>query len=431
MAAIGAGMLAAGLAEARAHRRALAAVPLRIHVNGTRGKSSVTEAVTALFRALGKTAVGKTTGTVPIIVEPDGSRRRLRRRGRTRIQEQARFLRHAAATGADVAVVECMAVAPALQWICEHRLVRSHIGIITNVRRDHVEEMGRTLEEIARCLANTIPRRGILVTADRRFAPLFEEIAAPLGTRVVLVGDDEVQRAADFLRQRGRDRGGERGRRARDAGGGPGVVARLDDALWRMHAENVALACRVAMLAGFSEAAVQEAARALSVPRLRVTELSERMGSRAGGGRHRSSETYRCLFVHAWSMNDTDSFGRLLAAARGCRTVVTALYNHRSDRPLRALEFGRLFASEPGIETVLVTGDGGGARLLRRAGVPAEHIHALRRPLTGDAVADAVAKAAPVAAATVVVLGCGNARGVAELELAGEPPAEAGGWDRA
>ena len=275
------------------------------------------------------------------------------------------------------------------------------------------------------------PRR-ILVTADRRFAPLFEEIAAPLGTRVVLVGDDEVQRAADFLRQRGRDRGGER-RATRPGTGAVGPASSLgcDDALWRMHAENVALACRVAMLAGFSEAAVQEAARALSVPRLRVTELSERMGSRAGGGRHRSSETYRCLFVHAWSMNDTDSFGRLLAAARGCRTVVTALYNHRSDRPLRALEFGRLFASEPGIETVLVTGDGGGARLLRRAGVPAEHIHALRRPLTGDAVADAVAKAAPVAAPTVVVLGCGNARGVAELELAGEPPAEAGGWDRA
>ena len=93
MAAVGAGVLAAGVYESREHRRALAAISLRVHVNGTRGKSSTTKTITALFRALGKTAVGKCTGTAPIVIDPDGTERLLVRRGRTRVHEQVRFLR--------------------------------------------------------------------------------------------------------------------------------------------------------------------------------------------------------------------------------------------------------------------------------------------------------------------------------------------------
>ena len=35
-------LLALGLWEAHAHRKVLSTIPIRIHVNGTRGKSSVT-----------------------------------------------------------------------------------------------------------------------------------------------------------------------------------------------------------------------------------------------------------------------------------------------------------------------------------------------------------------------------------------------------
>lgn len=130
------------------------------------------------------------------------------------------------------------------------------------------------------------------------------------------------------------------------------------------------------------------------------------------------------------------------------------LYNHRSDRPLRALDFGQLFAAETAVRGVLVTGDAGGGRLLRRAGVPAEKLRTLRLPLTVNAVADAVADVLSRAAIgaeagapgdgaggggsgddgnpaepaerprPIIVFGCGNARGVEALELGGQLPAE-------
>jgi hypothetical protein len=43
------------------------------------------------------------------------------------------------------------------------------ICVITNVRVDHVEEIGRSLEDTAAALVLSVPRRGTLITADKRF----------------------------------------------------------------------------------------------------------------------------------------------------------------------------------------------------------------------------------------------------------------------
>ena len=45
--------LAAGVAEKALHRRALRAIPIRMMVNGTRGKTSVTRLVAAALREAG------------------------------------------------------------------------------------------------------------------------------------------------------------------------------------------------------------------------------------------------------------------------------------------------------------------------------------------------------------------------------------------
>ena len=46
-------LTAAGIAEAAAHRRRLKQIPIRIHVNGTRGKSSVARLIAAGMRSGG------------------------------------------------------------------------------------------------------------------------------------------------------------------------------------------------------------------------------------------------------------------------------------------------------------------------------------------------------------------------------------------
>ena len=45
--------------------------------------------------------------------------------------------------------MECMAVQPQYQWISEHQMVKSDIGVITNARPDHLDEMGPTEEDLS------------------------------------------------------------------------------------------------------------------------------------------------------------------------------------------------------------------------------------------------------------------------------------------
>jgi len=65
--------------------------------------------------------------------------------------------------------MECMAVQPQYQWITETKMLHSTVGVITNVRLDHIDVMGYTLPEIAEALGNTIPKHQNLFTAEKFF----------------------------------------------------------------------------------------------------------------------------------------------------------------------------------------------------------------------------------------------------------------------
>ena len=138
----------------------------RVHVNGIRGKSTVTRYVTAVFRAAQYHTFGKTTGSAARILRPDGEDYDFGRKGYPNVNEQVGILKSFCRQKAEAVVMECMAVNPVYsQWL-EEKVMRSHINIITNVRYDHPEYLGETLEEIAASLSKTIPRNGILITAE-------------------------------------------------------------------------------------------------------------------------------------------------------------------------------------------------------------------------------------------------------------------------
>jgi len=77
-----------GFWEFRRHQRNIDKVPIRILVNGTRGKSSVTRLITGGLQAGGLRTLGKTTGTKPRYIYPDGSEIPIERVGRANIIEQ-------------------------------------------------------------------------------------------------------------------------------------------------------------------------------------------------------------------------------------------------------------------------------------------------------------------------------------------------------
>ena len=99
-------------------------------------------------------------------IDVSGNEEPLRRRGKANIKEQVGILRRAAAQNAEVLVIECMALQPEYQSCAQHRILQADVGVITNVRHDHADVMGDSLPEIADTLSNTIPRGGVLFTAE-------------------------------------------------------------------------------------------------------------------------------------------------------------------------------------------------------------------------------------------------------------------------
>ncbi len=162
-------LLALGAGENFLHRRKLRRLPIRVLVNGTRGKSSVTRLIAGALREAGVRTIAKTTGSAASIILEDGTEMPVPRKHGARITEQKAFTRLAVARGAKAVVVECMAVRPESQKAFSSQLVRPSLSVITNARVDHIEEMGAAESDTVAALALSIPRNGVLVSADRRF----------------------------------------------------------------------------------------------------------------------------------------------------------------------------------------------------------------------------------------------------------------------
>lgn len=116
-----------------------------ISVGGIRGKSFLVETLSDALRNRGLSVYSKITGDIPFVY--DGSRKiEINRENHKGVlYENLRLPK----SGYDALVVENQGVSP---YTCRmfNRMVNPDIGIITNVRLDHTESLGRNLEEIKR-----------------------------------------------------------------------------------------------------------------------------------------------------------------------------------------------------------------------------------------------------------------------------------------
>ena len=170
-------LILAGIIEYYFHLQNLNNIPIRIHINGTRGKSSVTRLIAAGLRGGNLRTFGKTTGTTPRIINNLGNDIEIYRLRSASIGEQIRFIRYFAKRKPEALVIECMAVNPQYQWITEHKIIKSTLGVITNVRPDHLDEMGSTEQDIAYSLCNTIPYNSTVITSEKKNLKFLKEIA--------------------------------------------------------------------------------------------------------------------------------------------------------------------------------------------------------------------------------------------------------------
>src|SRR5207249_910769 len=176
-----------------ADSRAIAKIPTRIHVAGTRGKTTTTRLIGAALRQHGWRVVTKTTGKAAMLIDAEGTERGIRGpREQPNLREQPRIIESVAdAGGADAIVFECMAIRPK-NMIAESKFVRSTISVITNVRADHLDVMGPSLEDVAWNLCGIVPSNGVVVTAEKKYIPIIRKRAEEKNAKVIEVDPDTV-----------------------------------------------------------------------------------------------------------------------------------------------------------------------------------------------------------------------------------------------
>ena len=173
-----------GIIELRNHHLNVHKIPIRIQVNGTRGKSSVTRLIAGGLRAGGLRVVAKTTGTKPKFIISDQEEIPIKRLGKPNIIEETRIFRQAQKYKPQAIVIECMALVPDYQKTECNQLVQATHGVITNARADHLDVMGPTVKDVAIALAGTIPKQAEFFTAENEYLSLFQRIARKLHTKL-------------------------------------------------------------------------------------------------------------------------------------------------------------------------------------------------------------------------------------------------------
>lgn len=167
----------AGILEYFRHQKRIYSIPIRIHVNGTRGKSSVTRLIGAGLRAGGISNITKVTGTFPRLILEDGSETYIHRKSSANILEQLSIVKFAASRKVRAIVMECMALQPRYQTITEKKMIHSNLSVMTNVRLDHIDIMGHTLPEIAETMGRTIPKNEHLFSAENVIPDVLKKMA--------------------------------------------------------------------------------------------------------------------------------------------------------------------------------------------------------------------------------------------------------------
>lgn len=367
-------MIVCAAVEAILHRRSLRRVPIRIHVNGTRGKSSVTRLIAAGLRAGGKITCAKTTGTLARMILPDGSEYPIYRPSSPNVLEQLRIVEVAGAYGAEALVVECMALQPPLQWLSENKLVRATHGVITNARADHLEIMGPGEEDVAWALGGMIPVKGRLYTAERRHLGIFEKICRDRKTELQAVGEAEANAV---------------------------TPEELAGFAYVEHAENVALAIRVCEAFGVDRATALKGMWSASPdPGVMTTCRVDFFGRQV-------------FFVNGFAANDPESTQRIWRMAIDQFPQVEkkiAIFNCRIDRPDRSQQLGAACANWPAADHYVLIGTGTYifARAAARAGIDARKLVLA----DGQPVEEIFETVISLVERSALVMGMGNIGGV-------------------
>ena len=308
-----------GLIEAILHRNAISKIPIRVHVNGTRGKSSVTRLIAAGLRSGGIKTFAKTTGSSPRFIDDNGDDHVIQRFRPASIGEQIRMIGKFSKQSPGAIVMECMAVQPQYQWVSEHKILQSNYGVLTNVRADHLEEMGYSINHIAKSLSNTIPFNQKFFTSEIDCQDLLENKSKENGSEFSLSEGAKLD------------------------------TKYLDGFTFIEHPDNIALALDVCEDIGINRDVAIEGMRSM-VPDPGALTLTNLLINDS-----------QIDFVNAFAANDPQStlktWNIISEYVKDNNKKIAVFLNTRSDRQLRTQQLLDMIFSKMKVDYLIVRGD--------------------------------------------------------------------------
>ena len=367
------------LREYVADSKAIAKIPTRIHVTGIRGKTTTTRLIGAALRHHGWRVVTKTTGKAATLIDPEGTERGVRGHHEPpNLREQPRIIERVAdAGGADAIVFECMSIRPK-NMIAESKFVRSTISVITNVRADHLDVMGPSLEDVAGNLSGILPSNGVVVTAEKKYIPIIRKRAEEKNAKVIEVNPDTVP------------------------------DENLSKFSYMIFKENIALALKVCELL---KVPPEEALRGMldAKPDPGLTRILNGVIA-----------NHNVRLIAAFGVNDIDSTRLIFQelsrrGAIGEQRMLVGMFHAREDRVTRTLEFAQVMARMP-FEKILVVGEMTNLFVSQatREGYAKEKIVNLGT-VDPPAVIDFLSKMSLESDQGLILFGCGNMIGIEDF----------------
>ena len=259
--------------------------------------------------------------------------------------------------------------------IAESKFVRSTISVITNVRADHLDIMGPSLEDVAWNLSGIVPINGVVVTAEKKYIPIIRKRAEEKNAKVIEVDPDTVP------------------------------DENLSKFSYMIFKENIAIALKVCEL--------------LKVPPDEA--LKGMLDAKPDPGLTRILNgviaNHHVRLIAAFGVNDVDSTRLVFQelSRRGDieeQRMLVGMFHAREDRVTRTLEFAQAMARMP-FEKIIVVGEMTNLFVSQatREGYPKEKIANLGA-VNPPAIMDFLSKTTLKTDQGVTLFGCGNMIGI-------------------
>lgn len=174
-------------------------VTYRIHVTGAHGTSAITRSIAAILRDHGLRTFGRIAwtpdaGITARVIMPTGEDAALKGRRMPALGEYLQLVRSFAARKAEAIVIESTITKPRYQAWLEHRVLHSHIMVITRMTPNQCLA-SHELIGLAQNVAAAIPRNALVITASQQpeVLTILQVACDRQGTRLIQTAADDVR----------------------------------------------------------------------------------------------------------------------------------------------------------------------------------------------------------------------------------------------